>query len=172
MSAIPGTETLPLKDLFLQWLFAMHMQEKELSVARGNHTKLWSVYKKAHDELKKYPLPIKHPRDCQVVKGIGPAIVKLLETKLHDHVRSHVDTQIESGVGNNFGGLGIAGGGGGTAGGCLSRLGSSSSSSSSSTTVKGKAGEQTALDRAQPIRKIMPLYPMLSQSIRAELSIL
>ncbi|KAI8833850.1 hypothetical protein BJ741DRAFT_254463 [Chytriomyces cf. hyalinus JEL632] len=79
---------MDLKALFLEWLSDMHEEEKKKAVSRGN-SRLFSVYKKAHDELAKYPLPLTTPRDVLIVKNIGPGILKELETRLAAHQGSN-----------------------------------------------------------------------------------
>ncbi|KAJ3416085.1 Crossover junction endonuclease mus81 [Chytridiales sp. JEL 0842] len=96
-------DKLPLKDLFLQWLYSKYVTEREFSMSKGGQSRLHAVYKKAHDELKKYPAHINHPKDALVVNGIGPSILKFLETKLHDYVRDKVDNGTGAGSGSGSG---------------------------------------------------------------------
>ncbi|KAJ3350990.1 Crossover junction endonuclease mus81 [Entophlyctis luteolus] len=74
------TDPTNIRNGCLRVLRAMYEEER----ARGpaSFSRMSSVYKRAHDELAKYPLPVSAPRELLVVKGIGPAIVKALESRL------------------------------------------------------------------------------------------
>ncbi|KAI8848998.1 hypothetical protein BC829DRAFT_392594 [Chytridium lagenaria] len=52
-----------LNGLFLQWLHEMHEEERKTSLIRPSHMRNYSVYKKAYDELKKFPHPLRTPQD-------------------------------------------------------------------------------------------------------------
>ncbi|KAJ3019062.1 UNVERIFIED_CONTAM: Crossover junction endonuclease mus81 [Siphonaria sp. JEL0065] len=76
-----------LKELCQQWIYDIYEEEKALAIARNSQSNVATVYKKAHAELSKYPLPITSVRQLVVVKGIGPGIIKTLELKLDAHLK-------------------------------------------------------------------------------------
>ncbi|KAJ3119299.1 Crossover junction endonuclease mus81 [Physocladia obscura] len=83
-----------LKQLFLGWLYGMYEDERKIALARSSHSRTGTVYKRAHEELSKYPLAIYAPREMLVVRGIGPGIVKMLEARLEEHNRTNHKSDI------------------------------------------------------------------------------
>ncbi|KAI9352056.1 hypothetical protein BDR26DRAFT_850275 [Obelidium mucronatum] len=84
-----AAEVPNLKELSEKWLYAMYEEQRQLTVMTNiaGHSRTAGVYKRAFDELCKYPLAISSLRELVVVKGIGPGIIKTLELKLEAHLR-------------------------------------------------------------------------------------
>ncbi|KAJ3216003.1 Crossover junction endonuclease mus81 [Dinochytrium kinnereticum] len=86
------------KVLFLQWLQEFEDEERKASLIRPSHMRNYSVYKKAYEELKKYPHPIRTPQEAIKVKHIGPGIIKRLERKLSEipDIQSDANVQLQA----------------------------------------------------------------------------
>ncbi|KAJ3104911.1 Crossover junction endonuclease mus81 [Phlyctochytrium planicorne] len=78
-----------IKHLLLEWLYDMHEEERKASMIRPSHMRNFSVYKKAYDEMKKYPSALRTPQEAIQIKNIGPAIVKQLERRFNDYKSQH-----------------------------------------------------------------------------------
>ncbi|KAL4781857.1 ERCC4 domain-containing protein [Aspergillus varians] len=65
--------------LLLGWI------KEWLDYARERGTKGFTVYKKAYESMKAYPLILQHPSEAQQLNGIGPKLCERLTDKLKDY---------------------------------------------------------------------------------------
>ncbi|KAL4870952.1 crossover junction endonuclease mus81 [Aspergillus spectabilis] len=65
--------------LFLGWI------KEWLDQAREHNTKGFTVYKKAYESMKAYPMILQHPSDALKLNGLGPKLCQRLTDKLKDY---------------------------------------------------------------------------------------
>ncbi|KAL2863658.1 crossover junction endonuclease MUS81 [Aspergillus lucknowensis] len=65
--------------LLLGWI------KEWLEDARQKNSKGFTVYKKAYESMKAYPLTFQHPSEAQQLNGLGPKLCQRLADKLNDY---------------------------------------------------------------------------------------